>query len=235
MGRIMMVTLAAALVIESGCSISPVTFSSAGADGPDAMQGGADAGPIDAPPSSSSMSCAALPKSCGAMGNETCCESGPVPGGTFLRSYDVARDSSSGSDTAPATVSGFVLDKFEVTVGRFRAFVNAGKGVRSAAPVEGTGAHRNIPGSGWRAAWNEMLITSRDALSAALQCEAFYQTWTDRPGANERRPLTCVTWYEAMAFCIWDGGFLPTEAECCLLYTSPSPRDGLLSRMPSSA
>ena len=25
------------------------------------------------------------------------------------------------------------------------------------------------------------------------------------------------------------------EAEICLLYTSPSPRDGLLSRMPSSA
>ena len=23
--------------------------------------------------------------------------------------------------------------------------------------------------------------------------------------------------------------------DCCLLYTSPSPRDGLLSRMPSSA
>ena len=26
-----------------------------------------------------------------------------------------------------------------------------------------------------------------------------------------------------------------TQAEGCLLYTSPSPRDGLLSRMPSSA
>ena len=25
------------------------------------------------------------------------------------------------------------------------------------------------------------------------------------------------------------------ESGCCLLYTSPSPRDGLLSRMPSSA
>ena len=25
------------------------------------------------------------------------------------------------------------------------------------------------------------------------------------------------------------------DYECCLLYTSPSPRDGLLSRMPSSA
>ena len=27
----------------------------------------------------------------------------------------------------------------------------------------------------------------------------------------------------------------PLEIEICLLYTSPSPRDGLLSRMPSSA
>ena len=31
----------------------------------------------------------------------------------------------------------------------------------------------------------------------------------------------------------WEGG--DTNAISCLLYTSPSPRDGLLSRMPSSA
>ena len=30
-------------------------------------------------------------------------------------------------------------------------------------------------------------------------------------------------------------GFHTLHAYCCLLYTSPSPRDGLLSRMPSSA
>ena len=30
-------------------------------------------------------------------------------------------------------------------------------------------------------------------------------------------------------------GFRIDRLECCLLYTSPSPRDGLLSRMPSSA
>ena len=30
-------------------------------------------------------------------------------------------------------------------------------------------------------------------------------------------------------------GIDPTGTDICLLYTSPSPRDGLLSRMPSSA
>ena len=33
-----------------------------------------------------------------------------------------------------------------------------------------------------------------------------------------------------------DGSYVQARTiECCLLYTSPSPRDGLLSRMPSSA
>ena len=32
-----------------------------------------------------------------------------------------------------------------------------------------------------------------------------------------------------------EGGVLPLKPYFCLLYTSPSPRDGLLSRMPSSA
>ena len=32
---------------------------------------------------------------------------------------------------------------------------------------------------------------------------------------------------------VWDA--VAAESEPCLLYTSPSPRDGLLSRMPSSA
>ena len=37
----------------------------------------------------------------------------------------------------------------------------------------------------------------------------------------------------AVIFLFLHGG--PSQLETCLLYTSPSPRDGLLSRMPSSA
>ena len=32
-----------------------------------------------------------------------------------------------------------------------------------------------------------------------------------------------------------DISYIKLGPKCCLLYTSPSPRDGLLSRMPSSA
>lgn len=39
------------------------------------------------------------------------------------------------------------------------------------------------------------------------------RTWTATPGANEDKPMNCITWYEAFAFCAWDGGFLPSEIE----------------------
>lgn len=32
-------------------------------------------------------------------------------------------------------------------------------------------------------------------------------------GDNEDRPINCLSWYEAMAFCVWDGGYLPTVSE----------------------
>ena len=32
-------------------------------------------------------------------------------------------------------------------------------------------------------------------------------------GPNETLPMNCINWYDAYAFCIWDGGFLASEAE----------------------
>src|SRR5262245_49104618 len=122
---------------------------------------------------------------CGPMGNAPCCDSKPVPGGTFLRGYDVAADMMFADMTSPATVSSFRLDTYEVTVGRFRQFVEAGMGTQLSPPAPGAGAHGNIPNSGWDSAWNPSLAADTSALRAALQCNPSYYTWSDAPGNNE--------------------------------------------------
>ena len=61
---------------------------------------------------------------------------------------------------------------------------------------------------------------------------ASIEVWTQN-AANA--PWRVVRVIEA-AYCSKVADFLPVASiKLCLLYTSPSPRDGLLSRMPSSA
>ncbi len=140
-------------------------------------------------------SCVGLPSTCGPNGDENCCASSVIPSGMFNRADD---------PSFPAKVSDFRLDVYEVTVGRFRNFAAAfDAGWRPAA-----GAGKN-PGNAADAGWEDGWPLPSDMTSSVL-CDAMYQTWT---AGNDNRPQNCLSWYVAYAFCAWDDGRLPTEAE----------------------
>jgi formylglycine-generating enzyme len=157
-------------------------------------------------------SCTSAPV-CGPSGTSSCCDSLPVPGGTYYRAYDVAGDGMFADMSNPATVSQFGLDKYDISVGRFRAFVAAGMGTQASPPPAGGGAHAAIANSGWDPTWNASLGADTTALLANIASCGAIGTWTAEPDGSEGRPMNCISWFEAMAFCVWDGGYLPTDAE----------------------
>lgn len=212
----------------------------AGPDG--SLDAPTDSAPSDAPPDAfdsgpivHGSSCAdggdGL-SNCGPTG-ESCCTSLPVPGGTFDRTYDpyhTGADAAAPSD--PATVSSFRLDKYEITVGRFRQYVEYMTSPAGAPPTDGSGKHVHVNGGrglvdeakpgnyehGWDATWNTNLPTGPASIATwntnlTGGADPQYDTWTASPGPNEKLPLNRVTWFELYAFCIWDGGFLPSQAE----------------------
>jgi formylglycine-generating enzyme required for sulfatase activity len=164
---------------------------------------------------------------------ESCCASPLVSGGTFYRTYDeplvhggarLAADGGPTGEADPATVSDFRLDKYMVTVGRFRQFVTAWNGGAGYLPPGGSGKHthlndgKGLANSGTPGTYETGWLASDDAnvapTDANLVCApSGWATWTPSPGSHEDLPMVCANWYEAYAFCIWDGGFLPSEAE----------------------
>lgn len=184
---------------------------------------GGDIGAGGEPPSIPRASCVGHPAICGESGTEDCCASIAVPGSSFDHFG------------ASLTVSSFRLDRFEVTVGRFRSFVNAV--VEGWRPAPGAGRHGHLPGgaladdaeTGWQETWTELLPTTAASWDDMLSCEEFgplasaYAQWTPTVGEYEQRPINCMSWYAAYAFCVFDGGFLPTEAEWSLAATDGRP------------
>lgn len=158
--------------------------------------------------------------------HESCCTTLAVTGGSYYRTY---ANTGSGpyNETDRAMVSDFKLDKYLVTVGRFRQFVNAWNFGTGFTPPAGSGKHTQLNGgfglvnagapadagtvyeTGWLASDNGN-VAPTDANLAFCGANS---TWTSTASSQEDLPIDCLNWYEAYAFCIWDGGFLPSEAE----------------------
>lgn len=161
---------------------------------------------------------------CGADHKQSCCAVASVPDG---RVEGVA-------------VGAFDLDVYEVTSGRFEAFVAATGG-----NLRGAAAAADWPG--WKDEWNEKLPASRAEVDDELGPSCKFRSALDDFGAltwpadrivqsvngymvddNDRaadiradatpdrlhqKPINCVSYYVAAAFCAWDGGRLPSDAE----------------------
>jgi formylglycine-generating enzyme required for sulfatase activity len=219
------------------------------ADAPSPEASPADSALPDAPDDAApDAPLADLPPSCAPGGpgmtdcgptRESCCTSLLVEGGTFYRTYTNSGAGPTG-EADPATVSSFRLDKYEVTVGRYRQFMKAWAAGYVPDPGSGKHTHLNqgqglVQGGdagavyepGWVATPGDMWITPQSEPGTVFNYDAgtatnyadgggsatWFPTWTGTPGPHEKLPINYVRWYEAYAFCIWDGGFLPSEAE----------------------
>jgi formylglycine-generating enzyme required for sulfatase activity len=183
------------ITLDDGASQDTVAEEAALRDTVALDAGGSDSRPLppDATPPGTQRSCPTP--------GEVGCGSVSLPGGTVLMGDPMAFQLGGGGFAIPThteRVSGFSLDRYEVTVARFGRFMMERGGWTPGAGVP-------YPG-GVTVPWDGTIQGTGD-LAPHPECN-----WSR---GREAHPMNCVTWHTAQAFCVWDraGGRLPTEAE----------------------
>jgi formylglycine-generating enzyme required for sulfatase activity len=191
--------------------------------------------------------CDDLAETCGPTKDDSCCAGSPVAGGDYQPYVDAAGDNQEGTSIATSinpvpfhsVIGDFYLDRYELTVGRFKRFLRAYdswilNNVREGGArnpnlprrASVTCGEKEVPTTGaWQAEWNEYLAPDATEFVRRLTEEcgkpndpenkrASPGTFRADPDTSEdTRPMTCLNWFEAFAVCMFDGARLPTEAE----------------------
>jgi len=110
----------------------------------------------------------------------------------------------------------YYLDRYEVTTGRFKAWVDAGRPL----PDDGVSLDEGGPYAAdmvWHAAWTDAYAPQLNHGYAGCYTPVDPPggvPWAASPADGDwTYPMTCVTWFDAVAFCHWEGKRLPTHAE----------------------
>jgi formylglycine-generating enzyme required for sulfatase activity len=142
------------------------------------------------------------PGACNARGHcELDCGQGPeirIPASTVVMGVDdpVENRIYSPPESLSRVERTFFIDKYEVSIARYRACVEAG-GCRT-------------PRGGLRCFYHDPPTVDQELL----------EPWGIAP--EVQHPMNCVSWHEAEAYCRWKGARLPTELEWTLAARGPA-------------
>ena len=153
-----------------------------------------------------------------------------IPGGTFNMGGDNKEAQPDEYPKHTVTVSGFWMDKTEVTNAQFAAFVKATNYITTAEKKPDWNQLKKQLPPGTAKPDESLLVAASLVFSPPdhpIDLNDYSQWWAWKKGASwrhpqgpgsdikgkEKYPVVHISWYDAVAYCKWAGKSLPTEAE----------------------